>query len=68
MAEPGMNASAVAGQLVMGVDPDGKAQHMAALPASALGTPADTAWDGATANPTLFALLKAIAINTQPAS
>lgn len=62
MAEP--NSTPGAGTPVMGVDADGKAQFLSAVPAASIGAPSDTAWDGVSANPTLFALLKAIAINT----
>jgi hypothetical protein len=62
MAEVGTKAAT--GQPVMGVDADGNLQFLSAVGQSAIGTPADTAWDGITANPTIFALLKAIAVNT----
>lgn len=66
MAEP--NSKPGTGTLAMGVDADGLAQFMTAIPAASIGTPSDTAWDGVTADPTMFALLKAIAINTAPAA
>lgn len=66
MAEAGMKAGA--GQIMMGVDSNGLAQFMsvenAAATATALGTPADAAWNGTDPEATVISLLKAIAINT----
>lgn len=66
MAEAGMKAGA--GQLVMGVDANGLAQFInvadAAATATALGTPADAAWNGTDPEATVISLLKAIAVNT----
>lgn len=55
MPEPGAAAAAMAGQLMMAIDPaTGLAQHVP------LGTLADTAWDGNDDPVSLIALWKAI--------
>lgn len=64
MAEPGQKATN--GQPAMGIDGDGNLQFLQAVPAASIGTPADTEWDGVSANPTLFAILKKIANNPGP--
>lgn len=69
MAEKGTKPQQ--GTPIMGLDADGTAQFMSVVAgeatATALGTPADAAWNGTDPEASVISLLKAIAINTKPA-
>lgn len=61
---PWTNLNPNAMQVVL-LDPS-TGQMYAAGSAAAFGTPADAAWDGVSAEPSVISLLKKIALNTAP--